>query len=77
MQRIFQMKKETIWKGQELLGAISVIEYNNNLIQGLINSGKTTLSGIIDSDIGAVALQEQLDRNNQRIEELEKQLDEL
>lgn len=71
------MKKETIRKGQELLGAISVIEYNNNLIQGLINSGKTTLSGIIDSDIGAVALQEQLDRNNQRIEELEKQLDEL
>lgn len=71
------MKKETIRKGQELLGAISVIEYNNNLIQGLINSGKTTLSGIIDSDIGAVALQEQLDRNKQRIEELEKQLDEL
>ncbi len=71
------MKKETVRKGQELLGAISVIEYNNNLIQGLINSGKTTLSGIIDSDIGAAALQEQLDRNNQRIEELEKQLDEL
>ena len=71
------MKKETVRKGQELLGAISVIEYNNNLIQGLINSGKTTLSGIIDSDIGAVALQEQLTRNNQRIEELEKQLDEL
>lgn len=71
------MTKETVRKGQELLGAISVIEYNNNLIQGLINSGKTTLSGIIDSDIGAVALQEQLARNKQRIEELEKQLDEL
>lgn len=72
------MTKETARKANELLGRISVLEYNNATLNNLLERGKTSLlDGIIDAALGHDVIVEQIHRNNKEISELEKEFDEL
>ena len=72
------MTKETARKANELLGRISVLKYNNTMLNNLLERGKTSLlDGIIDAALGHDVIVEQIHRNNKKIIELEKEFDEL
>lgn len=72
------MKKETARKANELLGRISVLKYNNTMLNNLLERGKTSLlDGIIDAALGHDVIVEQIRRNEKEITELEKEFDEL
>ena len=72
------MTKETARKANELLGRISVLKYNNTMLNNLLESGQTSmLGGIIDVDLGRDAIREQLNRNDIEIRKLQKEFDEL
>jgi hypothetical protein len=65
-------------KRNELLGHISVLKYNNTMLNNLLERGKTSLlDGIIDAALGHDVIVEQIHRNNKAIIELEKEFDEL
>lgn len=72
------MTKETARKANVLLGGISILKYNNTMLNNLLESGKTSLlDGIIDAALGHDVIVEQIHRNNKKIIELEKEFDEL
>lgn len=72
------MTQETARKANELLGRISVLKYNNTMLNNLLERGKTSLlDGIIDADLGYDVITEQIRRNDKEIVELEKEFDEL
>lgn len=72
------MTQETARKANELLGLISVLKYNNTMLNNLLERGKTSLlDGIIDADLGYDVITEQIRRNDKEIVELEKEFDEL
>ena len=72
------MTKETARKASELLGRISVLKYNNTMLNNLLERGKTSLlDGIIDAALGHDVIVEQIRRNEKEIAELEKEFDEL
>lgn len=72
------MTKETARKANELLGRISVLKYNNTMLNNLLERGKTSLlDGIIDADLGYDVITEQIRRNDKEIIELQKKFDEL
>ena len=72
------MTKETARKANELLGRISVLKYNNTMLNNLLERGKTSLlDGIIDADLGYDIITEQICRNDKEIIELQKEFDEL
>lgn len=72
------MTQETARKANELLGRISVLKYNNTMLNNLLERGKTSLlDGIIDAALGHDVIVEQIHRNNKEIAELEKEFDEL
>lgn len=72
------MTKETARKANELLGRISVLKYNNTMLNNLLERGKTSLlDGIIDADLGYDVITEQIRRNDKEIIELQKEFDEL
>ena len=72
------MTKETARKANELLGRISVLKYNNTMLNNLLERGKTSLlDGIIDAALGYDVIVEQIHRNDKEISELEKEFDEL
>lgn len=72
------MTQEIARKANELLGRISVLKYNNAMLNNLLERGKTSLlDGIIDAAIGHDVIVEQIHRNNKEIAELEKEFDEL
>lgn len=72
------MTQEIARKANELLGRISVLKYNNAMLNNLLERGKTSLlDGIIDAALGHDVIVEQIHRNNKAISELEKEFDEL
>ena len=72
------MTKETARKANELLGRISVLKYNNTMLNNLLERGKTSLlDGIIDATLGHDVIVEQIHRNDKEITGLEKEFDEL
>jgi len=72
------MTKETARKANELLGRISVLKYNNTMLNNLLERGKTSLlDGVIDTMLGRDVIVEQIHRNNREIIGLEKEFDEL
>lgn len=72
------MTRETARKANELLGRISVLKYNNTMLNNLLERGKTSLfDGVIDAALGHDVIVEQIHRNNKEITGLEKEFDEL
>ena len=72
------MTQETAKKASELLGRISVLKYNNTMLNNLLERGKTSLlDGIIDAALGHDVIVEQIHRNDKEISELQKEFDEL
>ena len=72
------MTQELARKANELLGRISVLEYNNATLDRVLESGETSmLGGIIDKDLGYDVIREQLNRNCIELRKLKKEFDEL
>lgn len=72
------MTRETAKKANELLGRISVLKYNNTMLNNLLERGKTSLmDGIINAALGHDVIVEQIHRNSKEIIGLEKEFDEL
>lgn len=72
------MTQETAKKASELLGRISIVKYNNAMLNNLLERGETSLlDGAIDAELGYDVIVEQIHRNNKEIKELEKEFDEL
>lgn len=72
------MTKETARKAGDLLGRISVLEYNNAVFNNMLESGNTSLmDGAIDASIGYNAITEQISRNINELKLLQKEFDEL
>lgn len=77
MQRIFQMKEETLIRANGIKSQIAHIDYDSCALRKLLDDKKALLQGMICEEIARKAITEQLDLNEKEIQRLQKEFDEL